>query len=78
MSSQRGLTYTCSAGETFDGIALALYGNERLVYELLAANPSLCHMSAFQGGEILLIPIIVAQEDELNTGRGADAAPWKR
>lgn len=69
------MIYTCSAGETFDGVALAVYGDERYAPELLNANPTLCHLLRFQGGEVLTAPTIEIREGQLV----ADTTPpWRR
>lgn len=71
-----GKTYTCSAGETFDTVALSVYGDEKYACELLNANPALCMKPMFTGGELLLLPEISAPK-----GNGEEAmpakAPWK-
>ena len=60
-----GQTYTCSAGETFDNVALEVYGDEKYSCELLNANPSLCRIPIFAGGEVLELPVVeVSEEDE--------------
>ena len=48
-----GQGYRCSAGETFDSVALAVYGDEKYACEILNANPALCTIPVFRGGEIL-------------------------
>lgn len=68
-----GLIYTCSAGETYDSIALALYGDEKHASALLGANPELCRKMVFDGGETLRIPVVEVPE----TGRDAEFAPIK-
>ncbi len=69
--------YICAGGETWDIAALKLYGSEALAYELLIANPALCHLSRFSGGERLNVPIIVAQEDSTDEGGAPVNAPWR-
>lgn len=72
------LTYSARAGDTFDGIALTLYGHERYTSELLRANPSLCRVMTFAGGEKLTVPVIyvpdINEDDENNA---PIRAPWK-
>ena len=71
-----GQTYTCSAGETFDIVALQVYGDEKYACELLNANPALCLIPMFTGGEVLQLPEIVIPdepEEDLMPAR----APWK-
>jgi len=48
-----GTKYLCVAGETWDYIALVVYGNEKYAAELLAANPKFSCSPVFVGGEVL-------------------------
>ena len=69
-----GLTYQCTAGETFDLVALILYGDEKYAGKLMAANPALCTQAVFAGGEQLQVPVVeVPEEDEAAPAK----APWK-
>lgn len=71
-----GEQYYCVAGETFDSVALTVYGNERYAAELLNANPGLCSIMIFTGGELLelpVVPIVAQEEDEFMPA----TAPWK-
>ncbi len=69
-----GNGYRCSAGETFDSVALAVYGDEKYAAELLCANPALSTKLVFSGGEMLLLPVVEIQ----TTGDISPAtAPWK-
>lgn len=72
-----GKGYRCSAGETFDSVALTVYGNEKYACELLNANPALCTIPIFTGGEILLLPVVEIPEDEGDVEQMPDRAPWK-
>lgn len=74
-----GQTYRCSAGETFDSIALTEYGDEKYSCELLCANPALCTIPVFSGGEVLQLPVVeVPDEDEEEEEDYMPAiAPWK-
>ena len=65
------MQYTASAKETFDTIALNIYGDERYAYLLLGANPEHCHKIFLEGGEILNAPE-QTQDDK------ALLPPWKR
>ena len=71
-----GLTYICSAGETWDSAAYAIYsGDESRAAELMCANPEiqLTGKSVFTGGEELKVPVVEATE------AGAwETAPWRR
>lgn len=71
-----GYEYTCSAGETFDSIALEIYGDEKYAAEMLCVNPQYSSKLAFTGGEILSLPVIEIAEDE-DTGEQIGPAPWK-
>lgn len=66
------MTYLCSAKETFDEIALNLYGDENYASVLLEANPLLAHKIMMDGGEVLHAP-------ERTGGEAEDTLPpWKR
>lgn len=70
-----GYVYQCSAGETFDSVALDIFGDERHACELLGANPGMSNISVFSGGETLLVPAVITSDaDERNTPSNA---PWK-
>ena len=71
-----GYVYHCAAGESWDSVALEIYGAEKYAAELLRANPALCHMTVFEGGETLYLPVVET------AGEGEDVftpanAPWK-
>lgn len=70
-----GYLYHCSAGETFDGIALAVYGDEKYAAELMTANPGYVRMAVFVGGEVLALPVVEKPE---NNAAAASTAPWKQ
>jgi len=77
-----GQIYICSRGETFDIIADNIYGDEKYACELLSANPSLCHIPVFMGGETLEIPVVEVVSIDSDTDNGAvdympANAPWK-
>ena len=67
--------YPCSAGETFDSAALAVYGDEKYAAELLCANPELCGKIMFTGGEMLYLPVVALPEEGEESI--PQAAPWK-
>lgn len=71
-----GYIYTASAGETFDSVALTIYGDEKYAAELLCANVSLSEKLIFTGGEIILLPVVALDSDP-STGQAIGAAPWK-
>lgn len=74
-----GQVYKCSTGETFDSIALTEYGDERYSCELLFANPALCTVSVFAGGEILQLPVVELPDEDEDQDEDymAPTAPWK-
>lgn len=66
-----GYVWPCSAGETFDEIALMVYGNEKYAAELMSYNPEMVWKTFFEGGELLRLPVIAER------ATGAEAAPWR-
>lgn len=72
-----GQTYHCSAGETFDSVALLIYGDEIYACELLNANPKWCRKPIFTGGEILKLPVVEVPETEGDVDEMPAEAPWK-
>lgn len=70
-------SYRCSAGESFDSIALAVYGDEKYAEELLLANGQYFGKLIFIGGETLTLPDVRTMTDA-DTGQQISAAPWKR
>lgn len=75
MSTLSGYLYTCSAGETFDSIALAVYGHEKYAAELMTANPGYVLLTVFTGGEILSLPVVETEDGEDEPT--PSTAPWK-
>jgi len=53
------IEYTAQGGDTFDSIALAAYNEERMASTIITANPDLCDVLIFEGGELVRIPIVV-------------------
>ena len=66
------IEYTAQGGDTFDSIALAAYNEERMASAIITANPDLCDVLIFEGGELVRIPIAetVTTPDTL--------PPWRR
>lgn len=66
------IEYTAQGGDTFDSIALAAYNEERMASTIITANPDLCDVLIFEGGELVRIPIVetVITPDTL--------PPWRR
>lgn len=76
MIQMSGYEYHCSASDSFDGVALAVYGDEKYAADLMNANPRYSGMTVFGGGEVLELPALDVPEDD----EGAMAntiAPWK-
>ena len=71
-----GYIYNCTGGETFDSIALEVYGDEKYAAELLCANPKLCEKMIFTGGEKLELPVVEIPEEAEEEQQSANA-PWK-
>ena len=70
------MTYTCAAGDSFDGAALEIYGDEKYAAFLLQFNPELCGKLVFEGGEKLAVPIVDIPDDDERTAPAA--APWRQ
>lgn len=64
--------YTCRAGESFDLLAGQAYGQETMADVIVAANPDLCDVVLFEGGEAIDLPLVerVESPDTL--------PPWRR
>lgn len=71
-----GYIYLCSAGETFDGVARAIWGDVKYAPDLLCANPEYSGKMVFDGGEELYVPQIDIQ-DETVAVTMPDKAPWR-
>lgn len=71
-----GYVYRCSGGESFDSVALQIYGDEKYAAELLCANVKYCEKMVFTGGEELVLPVVEAAADP-DTGAQIGPAPWK-
>ena len=73
-----GYVYRCGAGDTFDLVALVVYGNEKYSCEILSANPALSDVMVFSGGEILDLPVVTEPTDSSPDEPEMPAsAPWK-
>lgn len=72
-----GQGYLCSAGETFDLVALTVYGDEKYAAELLCANPEYSCTPVFVGGEMLYLPIVEIPSNGNDNQSMNDIAPWK-
>ncbi len=77
MAEWSGYVYQCSAGETFDIVALQIYDDEKYACDLMNANPHLATTSVFDGTEELLLPVVEVDEDEQENEYAPASAPWK-
>lgn len=77
MAELSGFLYRCSAGETFDMVALNIYSHEKYAADLMNANPGYVHLSVFTGGEILSLPVVEIDENEQENEYAPSTAPWK-
>lgn len=64
--------YTCRSGDTFDLLAGQAYEQERMASTIIAANPDLCDVTSFEGGELIRIPVVRTVE------RPDTLPPWRR
>ena len=74
-----GTLYQCTAGETFDSVALEVYGDEAYACELMSANPEYSTIPIFTGGELLDLPVIeVPSDDDVEEEEYVSTnPPWK-
>ena len=77
MAEMSGYMYQCSAGETFDSVALQIYDDEKYACDLMNANPHLVTKSVFDGPESLFLPVVEIKEDERDSEYIPASAPWK-
>ena len=71
---ESGYKYHCAAGESWDSIALAVYGDEKYAADLMGANPEYSGKLIFTGGEELLIPAVDRSAANEYTPSNA---PWR-
>ena len=64
--------YMAKAGDTFDLLALRMYGDDQLAGYISDYNPDYSDILIFEGGEQLKIPIVDNVETE------ETIAPWRR
>ena len=72
-----GYLYRCSAGETFDRVALNIYGREKYAADLMNANPEYARRLVFTGDEVLSLPVVEAPEEDQENEYTPGTAPWK-
>lgn len=73
-----GYVYNASLGESFDSVALYIYGNEKYAPELMTANPDLCGVTVFGGGEKVRLPLLDVPQRSDEAALANTIAPWKR
>ncbi len=76
MIQYTGYEYHCAANDSFDGVALEIYGDEAYAADLMNANPEYCGMTVFNGGEVLQLPELDVPEDD-EAAMANTVAPWK-
>ena len=59
-------------GDTFDGLALRYYKDERLASKIMQANPDYCDTLIFEAGILLQIP------DNSTVEMPETLPPWRR
>ena len=64
--------YTTVSGDTFDGLALTFYGDEKLASEIMLANIDYCDVLIFDAGVILNVP------DVSTVTLPETLPPWRR
>lgn len=77
MIQYSGLQYNVAANESFDSIALAVYGDEKYAADLMDANPNYCGQTVFDGGEALLLPVLDVPTQNDEAALANTIAPWK-
>ena len=76
MIAMSGYEYHCSANDSFDGVALMVYGDEKYAADIMNANPKYSGMTVFDGGEVLQLPALDVPEDD-EDAMANTIAPWK-
>lgn len=64
--------YMAKAGDSFDLLALKMYGDDKLAGYISDYNPDFADVILFEGGEKLMIPVVNNPETE------DTIAPWRR
>ena len=72
-----GYVYRCSAGETFDKVALNIYDHKKYAADLMNANPGYVRRAVFRGDEVLSLPVVEIPENENENEYAPSTAPWK-
>ena len=64
--------YMAKAGDTFDLLALRMYGDDQFAGYISDFNPDYSEILIFEGGEQLKIPVVS------DVGTAETIAPWRR
>lgn len=72
-----GYAYPASEGDTFDGIALLQYGDEKYAAEIMAANPELTNKMVLNAGDMVFLPVVEVPPETEETDYAPYTAPWK-
>ena len=72
-----GYVYHCAANESFDSVALNVYGNEKYAADVMNANPEYCGQTVFDGGEELRLPSLNIPAVTRESALANTIAPWK-
>lgn len=65
-------THVAVANDTWDTIAYAAYGEERMASSLIQANPRLGDVVVFEGGEEVRVPYVTS------VATPSSLPPWRR
>ncbi len=68
------IEYIAQGGDTWDSIAIAAYNEERMSTFLIDANRDYIDTVIFEGGEVLKVPVIDAEQVETSE----TLPPWRR
>ena len=80
------ITYTTQEGDTFDELALDMYGDERFAHYIIEYNPDYADVLIFEANEEIYLPIVEdaetpdtlppwrRDEDSLGEGEADDSA----
>lgn len=66
-------TYITVQGDTYDRIALLVYGNERRMDVLIKANPGHGHVAVFSANIVLAVPDLPESGED-----SSNLPPWRR
>ena len=78
MNGISGYGYRCAAGESFDSVALVLFGDEKYAADIMRVNPELIGRLVFDGSEELRVPLVNLPDDDAEADAEAPhTAPWK-